>query len=193
MSGRLTVGTAKRAAVNQTVCGDECAVALGAARSLVCVADGLGHGPDAHAAATVACSFAVENARLPLETLLRQMDRALAATRGAAVALVVLDVEEARVQFAGTGNVELRSVSRASIAPPSAPGIVGRGLRSVRVWDYALALDDLLVLTTDGISSRFELAAYAHLPPQELAGAILAAHHKTHDDACCVAVRVGGA
>jgi hypothetical protein len=64
-------------------------------------------------------------------------------------------------------------------------------VRSVRVWEYPIADGDVLVLTSDGISSHFDLAALAHhLEAQALADAIVAQHHKPHDDACCVVARV---
>jgi negative regulator of sigma-B (phosphoserine phosphatase) len=193
VTGLVSVGTARRPAVGQTVCGDVSVVVASAHGTLVCVADGLGHGADASKAATLACDYARENANTPLDALLRGMDRALGSTRGAAVSVILADASQARLQFVGTGNVELRTIARTPIAPPSMPGIVGRGLRSVRVWEYALAEKDLLVLLTDGVSSRFELGGFSHLDPQALAEAVVAKHHKTHDDACCVAVRVGTA
>lgn len=46
------------------------------------------------------------------------------------------------------------------------------------------------MLTTDGISSRFDLGALARFDPQALAEALVAQHHKAHDDAACVVARV---
>ncbi len=60
----------------------------------------------------------------------------------------------------------------------------------VRVWEYPLAAGDLLVLMTDGISTRFDLADLAHLEPQPLADALVLRHHKEHDDASCLVARV---
>jgi hypothetical protein len=95
-----------------------------------------------------------------------------------------------RLSFAGIGNVELRALSRAAVSPPTMPGIVGQRMRRARVWEYPLAEGDLFALTSDGIGSRFELEALAHLPPQELAEALVREHHKEHDDASCVIARV---
>jgi negative regulator of sigma-B (phosphoserine phosphatase) len=189
----VTVGSARRAAVGQSVCGDACAVFSTTQGTLICVADGLGHGADANAAASLACEYARQHADVPLETLMRGMDRVLAGTRGAAVSLISLRPAAALVQYVGIGNVDLRAIARAPIAPPSTPGIMGRGLRKVRVWEYPLATEDLLVIVTDGISSRFELGAFSHLAPQALAETLVAKHHKAHDDACCVVARIGSA
>jgi negative regulator of sigma-B (phosphoserine phosphatase) len=189
----LVIGSAQRCLPGQTVCGDQHAIVRFPGGALVCLADGLGHGAEAYTAAETACQQAREHAEEPIEALMRRLDSALAATRGAAVSLVTLRPADGRLRFAGVGNVELRSRSRARIDPPTMPGIVGHGLRAVRVWEYPLACGDLLVLMSDGISSRFDLDQLAHLDPQGLADTLLAHHHKSHDDACVVVVRVTAA
>src|SRR6185437_5612146 len=158
----------------------------------VCLADGLGHGHAAREAAEAACRHAREHAGAPLDTLMRGIDGALAGLRGAAVSLLSIDEGTSRVRFVGVGNVELRAVACAPIAPPNFPGIVGQRMRSPRIWEYPIAVGDVLVLFSDGISSRFELGALAHLAPQVLADAILASHGKSHDDASAVVVHVVG-
>lgn len=190
---RLVVGAAKRPLAGQTVCGDQHAIVPFSQGVLLCLADGLGHGPDAHSAATTACQVAREHADEPLETLMRRLDSALSRTRGAAVSLVTVRPAAGYVRFAGIGNVELRTVSKAHIAPPTLPGIVGQGMRSVRVWEYPIVAGDLLVLMSDGISTRFDLDKLAHLEPQALADTLLAEHQKSHDDACVVVARVTAA
>lgn len=187
---RVVVGSAQRPVASETMCGDQHVIAPRGEGVLLCLADGLGHGPAAYAASAAACEHARAHADEPLEALIRGMNAALVGTRGAAISLVVVEPELRRVCFVGVGNVELRTVSRANIAPPTTPGIVGQGLRKVRVWEYGLAEGDLLVLMSDGISTRFGLETFAHLQPQALAEALLATHHKSHDDACCVVARV---
>jgi phosphoserine phosphatase RsbX len=122
---------------------------------------------------------------------MRGLDRALVGQRGAAVSLVSLEPAAGRIRFVGIGNVELRAVARAHVSPPTMSGIVGRGIRGVRVWEYPLADGDLVMLSSDGISTRLELSALAHLAPQEIADEIVAKHSKNHDDASCLVARVG--
>ena len=113
------------------------------------------------------------------------------ATAGAVVGAVRgVAFEAHRVQLVGIGNVELRAVARAHLAPPTMPGIVGQGGRKVRIWEYPLAEGDLFALLSDGLSTRFDLADLAHLAPQPLADALLAAYHQGHDDACCATARI---
>ena len=54
-----------------------------------------------------------------------------------------------------------------------------------------LASGDLLVMFTDGISSRFDLSKIeaASEGPQALADYLLSNHAKEHDDAGCVVIR----
>jgi hypothetical protein len=189
---RVLVAAAQRPIAGEAVCGDAFTVASHDRTTLVCLADGLGHGDAAHEAAEAACRHAREHAGTPLDALIRGIDGALAGLRGAAVSLLSIDEGAGRVQFVGVGNVELRAAARAPIAPPNFPGIVGQRMRKPRLWDYPIAAGDVLVLISDGISSRFELGTLAHLAPQALADTILASHGKKHDDASCVVARILG-
>jgi serine/threonine protein phosphatase PrpC len=186
----VKVGAAAQPAVGQKICGDVSAIVRSPHATLLCLADGLGHGPEANVAATAACRYVEAHAAEPLERLMRGADEVLATLRGAAVSVLEIDVAAARVRFAGVGNVELRAVAHTRVAPPTAPGVLGRGVRRVRVWEYPIAEGDLFVLISDGISSRFELEPMARLGEQALAERLVANHHKSHDDASCVVARV---
>lgn len=184
----VLVGSAQRPVVGETICGDAFVVVPYERGTLLCLADGLGHGPAARVASDAVCNYVREHADMPLEAMIRAIDKAIRSTRGAAVSLVTFSAD--RLQFVGIGNVELRSVACVPIAPPTTPGIVGQGVRKVRIWEYPIACGDLFVLMSDGISTRFELKELAHLTPQVVADTLLARHHKSHDDACCAVVRI---
>ncbi len=109
------------------------------------------------------------------------------------VSLLNIEPAAGRVLFAGVGNLELHALARAHIASPTTPGILGRGLRSVRVWEHPLAEGDLFVLTSDGLSPAFDLQALAHLTPQAIADVLVSGFHKKHDDASCAVARMMGA
>ena len=54
---------------------------------------------------------------------------------------------------------------------------------------------DLIILHTDGVSSRFSAADYpsaSHHSPEEVARNIIQRYGKNHDDAACIAVRYKG-
>jgi len=186
----VTVGTMHVVAAGENVCGDASVVVAFAHGTLLCVADGLGHGPHARSAADAACAHVAANAGAPFEVLLRDIDKALFGTRGAALSVLALEPASGRALFAGVGNVELHALARAHIASPTTPGILGRGIRSVRVWQHPLADGDLFVLTSDGLSNDFDLRSLRHLEPQAIAEAIVDGFHRKHDDASCVVARV---
>lgn len=190
---RVLTALASRPRDGEAICGDVGVVCSVGGRVLLCLADGLGHGERANDAARLACSYVEARADEPIESLLRGLDRELAASRGAAVSLVSIDAVAGRLRFAGVGNVDLRGLARERIAPPTMPGIVGQRLRTVRVWEYPVGEGDLICLVTDGITSRFELAPLAHLAVEEIAREVVARHRKSHDDACALVARLEAA
>src|SRR5262245_47704138 len=125
---RIVVGSAQRALGGQVVCGDQHVIVPRSNGALICLADGLGPRADAYDAAAKACQCARDHAEEPIEALMRRLNGELTSTRGAAISLVTLRCEDARLRFTGIGNVELRSLSRARISPPTTPGIVGQSL-----------------------------------------------------------------
>lgn len=184
----MEIGTAQRNCRGESECGDGYVI-IDNDVNTIALADGLGHGPMAAVAAKEFCHFVKENEAKTLTHLLGQGSTHIARTRGAAVAIIRIDKENHSLQFSGIGNVELQAVSEDSIKPVSVPGIVGRKLRKIKEFDYTLHQGDLLALYTDGISSRFELKSYRHLPAEKIAEKILDDHGKFHDDATCIVIR----
>ncbi len=86
----------------ETVCGDGWAVGPSAARIAVLMADGSGHGPEAHKAALR--SIEIFRERRPIAAskhVAHAIDRALAVTRGAAVAVAEIDPGVGASQLCG--------------------------------------------------------------------------------------------
>lgn len=187
----MLIGVAQRPAEGEVLCGDAYVIVRRGPRTLVAVADGLGHGPEAARAARAFCSHAEAAADAPLETILASGDRAVAGTRGVAASLLRLD-PPGHAEFAGVGNVMLRVVGRAPAHPLSVAGILGRrNARRLRCERFAVAHGDLLVLFTDGVSARWEANGLGADAPDRLARALLDRHGRSHDDATCVVVRWG--
>jgi serine/threonine protein phosphatase PrpC len=187
----MVIGVAQRPAEGETLCGDAYAIVRRGHVTLVALADGLGHGPEAARAAEAFCSHAEAAADRPLETILTSADRAIAGTRGVAAALLRLHPPD-HFEFAGVGNIVLRVVSRKAIHPLSVAGTLGRrNARRLRCERFAVERGDLLVMHTDGVSGRYELARSADEPPDRLARQLLDAHGRSHDDATCLVVRWG--
>jgi Stage II sporulation protein E (SpoIIE) len=86
----------------------------------------------------------------------------LAHTRGAVVAVVDLVGEV--VRFAGLGNISAWVAGPAGRrAMTSLPGIVGHQRREIREFEYRLPPGAVVVLHTDGVTDRWDLAAYPGL------------------------------
>jgi len=185
----VDIGTAQRPADGETVSGDAFLVVRAEPRVLLAVADGLGHGPHAAHAANTLTKYIQEHSTESLEMLLRGADRAVASTRGAAVMLARVDKETSTIDVAGVGNVALRSWSKERIQPLPARGVLGRGVRHVRIFRYNLAEGDLFALYTDGIAGSFDIDSVRHQDATTIARAVLEGFRKPHDDATCVVVR----
>ena len=79
--------------------------------TLVVLIDGLGSGQAAHLAATRAKECIVNHPALSLTELLKLCHQALHGTRGAVMMLMRVNRLEAKVSFAGVGNIGVRVFS----------------------------------------------------------------------------------
>ncbi len=188
----IAVEIAQRPRQNENICGDVVTVTTKPSGLLIAVADGLGHGELAYEAASAFCEFSRKHAGDAIESIISNATKVLAKTRGAAAALVDIDEDQRILEFVGVGNIELRSLSKERISPVSVPGIVGTSLRRIRSFRYRVHDEDLFIIFSDGISSRFALEEYRDLSEREVADRILGDFGKSHDDATCVVVRVDG-
>ena len=180
-----------RAMTGEDVCGDGYAVRTVEGRRQVMVSDGLGHGPLA-AAATAACvrAFVLAPAGAPA-AVVEHIHKAVAHTRGAALAVAELASDE--VRYAGLGNIAasiVDGVERRSLV--SLPGIAGHQRRTVREFTYPLAVGACLVMHSDGLADRWRFDDYPGLlrrSVQVIAATILRDAAVRRDDACVVVVR----
>lgn len=161
-------------------------------RPLLVVADGLGHGEHAAEAALrmIEVARAAADTDSPVD-ILQESSHKLAGTRGAVALVARLDCDNSRLIVAGVGNIEVKALSHEPIHPISSPGILGRRIRGIRQYEYALCPGDLIVLHSDGVSRRMELLPLRDLTVEELVETALREHGQSHDDATCLAARVG--
>lgn len=189
----MDIGTAQLPAEGETVCGDAMRIIHRNTQTLFVVVDGLGHGPHAAAAATAFCEYVETHVDEALDIMLQGADRAVSSTRGAAALIARVDKRAATIDVAGVGNVLLRSWSKEKIQPLPMRGVLGRGIRNVRVFRYGLVAGDLFTLYSDGISGSFDIDAIKTQSAPIIARSILAGYRKSHDDATCVVARYLGA
>ncbi|MEV6913175.1 ATP-binding protein [Amycolatopsis sp. NPDC051071] len=173
-------------------CGDALALATVAGVRTIAIVDGLGHGPEASDAAETAIDVFRRSPGRPLREHLATMHRALRQTRGAAVALA--RIADARLDFCGVGNIGGLVVMPGQTQPLlSMPGVVGVTQPDIHLRSVALAQNHIVVLHTDGISTRWRAAAsVGPLPvPALLAAELAHCHRDPRDDATVIAIGSG--
>jgi anti-sigma regulatory factor (Ser/Thr protein kinase) len=202
------VGSVRVPYPGESVCGDGWCAKVVNDKARVMVADGLGHGPHAAAAAyeavrlfeasraswstdDVADRLTNRNASSPIRDLLQELHRGLLSTRGAAVSIAEVDVSAHVVHFAGVGNVTGMLVGpTASKSMVTHGGTVGAQLGTIRVSSYPWS-GGALVLHTDDLTSRTSTDAYPGLlkrHPTVIAGVLYRDFARGRDDATVVVV-----
>ncbi|MFI8081882.1 ATP-binding SpoIIE family protein phosphatase [Kitasatospora sp. NPDC086009] len=128
---------------------------------LLMFCDGLGHGPLAARASRAAVdAFHASRATRP-DAVLADIHRALSAGRGGAVAVALIGPSAGRVVFCGVGNVStfvLDPATGGRRSLPSAPGIVGHHLPSLRTIEQDLPPGSAVIMHSDGLTERWRPA-----------------------------------
>ena len=190
----LETGVAWAPKTGEEVCGDGWAVREWPDHLFVLVVDGLGHGPEAAAAATVASdAFQAAGAEGPAATLAAVHD-ALRPTRGAAVGIADVRPREHVVRFAGLGNIAggvyAPTGTRSFV---SMNGIAGHVAPKLQEFSYPWADGAALILHSDGLESRWSLAPYPGLLARHpsVAAAVLCRDFRRRRDDVTVLVARG--
>lgn len=193
-SSTIQVGAVSRALEGEIENGDTWRVSASCDRLAMLVVDGLGHGPLAASASTAAAEcFLRQPFADPVESL-SSIHRALGGSRGAAGSCVVVDLGTRSAAVAGVGNISVSYHSegvRKSIGGHN--GTLGVIPSRPRAFHYTLPPDSLLLLSSDGLKTRWSLDQYpglAHRHPATIAGVLYALHARQMDDVTVVAVRV---
>jgi anti-sigma regulatory factor (Ser/Thr protein kinase) len=172
-------------------CGDIWRVAEDGETLTVMVADGLGHGPLAAEAANRAA--ALFDAATPTDPagFCDQAHIALNGSRGAALAIGRVTAN--RVTYAGVGNISGSLVGdEKSRGLSSQNGTVGVTVRRTQAFTYDWPERGVLVMHSDGLSSRWSLNRYQGLAarhPALIAGVLYRDCLRGRDDATVVVVK----
>ncbi len=168
--------------------------------ALVAVIDGLGHGHEAARAAQMARETVCEGAGADIIALAHRCHRALACTRGVAVALAYVSTSTSTLTWLGVGNVEGRLITGdPRTRPPSANtslrlrgGVVGHQLPAIGTATLDIHRGDMLILSTDGITPGFDETLDVSGSSQRIAERILAEHWTVADDGLVLVLRFLG-
>ena len=194
-AGAGEIGAVCLPVAGESLSGDGWAAARAERRSVIMVADGLGHGPSAADAAHLAVRIFRSNAARPAAEIMDLLHRGLKSTRGAAAAVAEVDVQAGRLSYAGIGNISARIVTDGGArALVSHNGIVGHQARRIQHFDYPWSDESTLVMHSDGITSHWKPEAWPGLmrrDPALLAGLIHRDFVRGRDDSTVVAFRQG--
>jgi anti-sigma regulatory factor (Ser/Thr protein kinase) len=190
----LEVGTACCPMPGEHVCGDAWAFRRRPTGGVLMVADGLGHGPDAAAAAQEAVRVTRESPVCSPIQLAETIHRALARTRGAAIGIADIDIDTARVAFVGIGNI-CASVIAGGVSRQLVSHYGTAGVTAPRIAEflYPITLPAIVILHSDGVSSRWQIGDYAGLEQQHasiIAGVVCRDFRRGRDDAAVAVARL---
>lgn len=168
---------------------------------LIAAIDGLGHGPEAFAAARLAGDVLQENAgSAPLESIIERCHSALRSTRGAAISVVEIDTQAGTLKSLCIGDVQgclLPDKPHVFDLSPQyfllLPGLVGRELPPLTTLKSRVYPGDILLLATDGIYADYPEHVVAWGQIDEIVNRIMDERCKKTDDALVLAVRYLGA
>lgn len=186
----LRVGGVRVPAPGETECGDDWSFAPAGSRALLMVVDGLGHGPDAALAAAAAVRVFRSSLELPAGRIVEAAQRVLVSTRGAAVSVAELALEQQQVHYSAIGNI-----SGAIVWPGGSRNLVGQNgtaggpFRQARTFSYPWHPGGALVMYSDGLTHQVSLERYPGLlarHPSLIAGVLYRDFNRGRDDATIV-------
>ena len=182
----VAIAVAARSYPGETVSGDAWRVDWDGDICRIAVIDGLGHGPQAAAAALAATTDLTAHPGRDPAAAVHGCHEALTGTRGAALLVARVDLPLGQLTIAGVGNVEAQLWQNGRTQHlVSDRGIVGSVLPKVRPVTVTLDADWLLLMYTDGIRNRFDLGAVreAAADGRRCAEALLDGWSRPTDDA----------
>jgi anti-sigma regulatory factor (Ser/Thr protein kinase) len=149
----------------EEVCGDAWAVTAGHVRNTILLVDGLGHGLHAFDAAKEALGAFWEHAGEDPASILNALHQTLRGTRGAVAGVAEIDWDKRELRWAGAGNIagSLVPVEGKASSLLSHSGTVGQSVTRFQEFTHRWPDDGLLILHSDGLSSRWALEPYPGL------------------------------
>ncbi|HEU4564336.1 MAG TPA: SpoIIE family protein phosphatase [Gemmatimonadaceae bacterium] len=176
--------------------GDAWSIAHRGDVTLFMVADGVGHGPLAAAAAAEAARIFHGQARRTPREIIEVAHAALRSTRGASMAVALVIPGEGVVRFAGIGSVGGAIFDGQQSRPLATHnGIVGHELRRVHEEVYPLPHEGVLILHSGGIAAQSRIDDYPGLAsrdPSLIAGVMYRDFGRNREDVTVVVARLAG-
>jgi anti-sigma regulatory factor (Ser/Thr protein kinase) len=188
----IEVGVVSVPIKGEDVCGDGWGARKTSDSILLMVVDGLGHGIPASDAAREAERIFSESQSNPT-AILQDSHDALKKTRGAAMAVVSLNLENRLATFAGVGNIGGSIVTpTSSRGMASHNGTVGHHVPRVQEFTFPWNEDSLLIMHSDGLKSGWDLKPYPGIwskHPGLIAGMLYRDFSRERDDVTVLVAR----
>lgn len=187
----LSFGAASRPAAGETVNGDSFVIKRWNDSALVGVIDGLGHGADAHEAATVAKEYVETHYDSSMQAIFSGTERACRGTRGVVMALARFEWTDETVTVGSVGNINYKTNSGNELSIIPRRGVIGNDGPDPKIRAFEWQPTDRLVLFSDGVESHWDLADERRLNGKSATVAarqLLDQYSKPHDDATVLVV-----
>lgn len=179
----------------ETVCGDGYRVKKTARDVRIFFGDGLGHGADAKAAVDAAGEYFMNCYDQSPVDIIRQMHEKVRRTRGLVASIALFDKTNSQLRICGVGNTSVRIYNGLEVKNyMSFNGTVGLNIpNSLKDSTFELTKNQYLVMTTDGIRSRWNISRYPSILKFDntiLAAAIYRDNFRGNDDASVLVAKV---
>jgi anti-sigma regulatory factor (Ser/Thr protein kinase) len=172
----------------ESVCGDNYHCSMTKSNQLkLILTDGLGHGKAAALAADESIHSFLENSLVPPNEQIRRIHLDIKSTRGAVINISYLDFTNKQIMYCGVGNISSKILTAGKNRNCiSYNGIVGHSIprtlnNHVLQWNRT----DILILHSDGLSTRWDLQKYPMITKHDfsiIAAALYKDHCRKNDD-----------
>lgn len=190
---RVNLGAVLASKPGEDVCGDAWSWRLRTQRMAVMVADGLGHGLHAHDAAVAAVATFTQLHEHTPARIVEDTHAALRPTRGAAVAVLSVDLDYRTVRYCGLGNITTTILHTARQSLVSMNGTAGHTASRLQEFQYPLPADAVVVMHSDGLGTQWDLGAYPGLRTRDasiIAGVLYRDFSRRRDDVTVVVAKL---
>lgn len=183
---RLTISGICLPKKGEEVSGDRWAMIRQPQRTVLMIADGLGHGFQAAQASLEAVRIFQEQENKSPKAVIEAAHQALRRTRGAAMAVTEVDFEQQTLRFAGIGNISAEVfTAQRNYSMVSYNGTVGYEMRKLQEFTYPWPADGVLIMHSDGLTNHWRLDRYRGLAAKHsslIAGVLYRDFHRSRDD-----------
>lgn len=190
LSPVVSHGLCTRPCLGEAKNGDRGVVVRHGGVLLAMVVDGLGHGPKAALAATIAAELLETTVERDPKAIMEALNSALRGTVGAVASVISLDCRTGGIAHCGVGNVATRVTGGAEARLVGIDGVLGSLRRNLRVEHSRLVPGGMVIMTSDGVSLGFDPGALAGLTVEDGARFLVDTHGHKHDDATALVLRI---